>query len=67
MCAASRVPNERWSGSRSRVTGWSGFPDHQYTETFISKTSDMRTDDLMILRMHVIFQVDEKHVFQVFC
>ncbi len=29
-------------------------------EPFLSDTSDLRTDDLMILRMLVIFQADEK-------
>ncbi len=55
---------ERFSFSSHRLER---FPDHQYTETFISKTTDMRTDDLMILRMRVIFQADDKHVIQVFC
>ncbi len=36
-------------------------------EQFLSDTSDLRTDDLMILCMLVIFKVDEKHVIQVFC
>ncbi len=35
-------------------------------ELFLSDMSDLRTDDLMILRMTVIV-VDEKHVIQVFC
>ncbi len=36
-------------------------------EPFLSDTSVLRTDDLMILRMRVIFQAGEKHVIQVFC
>ncbi len=36
-------------------------------EPFLSDTSDLRTDDLMILCLLVIFKVDKNHVIQVFC
>ncbi len=53
MCAASSVPNEHAQSPTARA--------------FLSDTSELRTDDLMILRMRVIFQADEKHAIQVFC
>ncbi len=50
-------------------TGCSGFriTSTLNRELFLSDTSDLRTDGLIILRMQVIFQADEKHVIQVFC
>ncbi len=36
-------------------------------ERFLLDISDLRTDELLILLMLVIFQEDEKHVIQVFC
>ncbi len=53
---------------RSR-TGFSGFRIYSTLnrEPFLSDTSDLRTVDLMILRMRVIFQADEKHDIQLFC
>ncbi len=65
MCTASRVPNEQ-SGSFSsqepvRLTSTLN------REPFLSDTSDLRTDYLMIMRMRVIFQADENNVIQVFC
>ncbi len=49
-------------------TGCSGFriTSTLNREPFLSDTYDLRTDDLMIQCMRVIFQVDEKHVIQVF-
>ncbi len=49
-------------------TGYSGFRITKPTvnrEPFLSDTSDLGADDLMILHMRVIFQADEKHVIQV--
>ncbi len=50
-------------------TGCSGFriTSTLNREPFLSDTSNLRTVDLMILRMCVIFQVDGKHAIQVFC
>ncbi len=50
-------------------TGCSGFriTSTLNREPFLSDTSDLRTVDLMILLMCVIFQVDGKHAIQVFC
>ncbi len=40
------------AGSRSRVKNWlQRFSDHQNTKPFLSDTSDLRTDDLIILHM----------------
>ncbi len=51
---------ERFSFSSQARIGWNGF---RITGTlnrkpFLSDTSDLRTDDLVILRMRVIFQED---------
>ncbi len=50
-------------------TGCSGFriTSTLNREPFLSDTSDLRTEELMTLRMRVNFQADEKHVIQVFC
>ncbi len=54
------VPESRTGCSAFRITSTLN------RELFLSDMSDLRTDDLMILRMTVIV-VDEKHVIQVFC
>ncbi len=45
-------------------TGCSGFriTSTLNREPFLSDTSDLRTDELMTLRMRVIFQANEKHI-----
>ncbi len=64
MCAERTRPLlDRFSfSSQEPVVAVFGTP-----ELFLSDTSDLRTDGLIILRMQVIFQADEKHVIQVFC
>uniref|UniRef100_A0A8C2G069 Carbonic anhydrase Xb n=1 Tax=Cyprinus carpio TaxID=7962 RepID=A0A8C2G069_CYPCA len=69
----SQITNEHthcWSGSRSRVKNrlhrffW--ITSTLNREPFLSDASDLRTDELMILRMPVIFQEEKMHI-EVFC
>ncbi len=53
--------------SQEPVVAVFGLPVPKARTVFFLDTSDLRTVDLMILRMRVIFQADEKHVIQVFC